>query len=144
MVKINLFFDEFENKDSPGHSIIRLKGGVQLKTKEGWSLPYSAIIDTGAHTSILPLSVWKEILFQPIRKYRMFGLSKNEACALLGTLATVNLILVDEEGNQSTEMEAVFFLAETDQVPILFGFNGLLDKLNVLFNFKENSGYVED
>ena len=107
-------------------------------------MPYSAIIDTGAHTSVLPQSVWKEILSRPLQKYTLFGISKNEECSLSGTLAKVILILVDEEGNQSKKMEAVFFLAETDQVPIIFWFKGLLDKLRVLFDFRENIAYIEE
>ena len=143
MVRINLFFDQFEDQSSPNHNIIRLKCGVQFRTPEGWGLPYSGVVDTGAHTSVLPFSVWKEVVVKHQQDYTVFGLSKKEECALSGTLAKVNLLLIDEKGNQSKEMEATFFLAETDQVPIILGFNGLLDKFKVTFNLIENSGYIE-
>ena len=144
MAKINLFFDQFEAEDNPGYTIVRLKCGIQFKTKEGWNLPYSGVIDTGAHVSVLPLSVWQELLCQSLQDYKIYGLSKKKECTLQGTLATVNLILVDEQGNQSAEMSAVFFLAETDEVPLILGFTGLLERLKVTFHFANNLAFIED
>ena len=131
MAKINLFFDKFEDEDNPGYAIIRLKCGIQLKKEKGWSLPYTSVIDTGAHTSVLPLSVWQELSVKKIKPYKIYGISKDERCGLSGMLGEITIILIDEKGNQSSEINAIFFLAETDQVPIIIGFKGLLEKLRV-------------
>ena len=54
MAKVNLFFDVFQDKElekkSGKYEIIRLKCRVRFKISNGWSEPYSAILDTGAHT----------------------------------------------------------------------------------------------
>ncbi len=35
-------------------ALVRLSILIQFKTKSGWSKLYEAIIDTGAHTSVIP------------------------------------------------------------------------------------------
>ena len=59
-------------------------------------------------------------------------------------LGEITIILIDEKGNQSSEINAIFFLAETDQVPIIIGFKGLLEKLRVTFHFASSTAFVED
>ena len=34
---------------------------IRFKTKSGWSELYEAIIDTGAHTSVIPRYIWEGI-----------------------------------------------------------------------------------
>ncbi|HLC89303.1 MAG TPA: hypothetical protein VJG49_04675 [Candidatus Nanoarchaeia archaeon] len=46
-------------------------------------------------------------------------------------------MIVDQSGNQIQELEAFAFLAETDQIPVIIGFNSLLEKLNVHFDFRK-------
>ncbi len=85
MSKVKLFFETFKDKQiekQNSYDLIRLKGVVQLKTENGWTKPYPAIIDTGAHTSVIPLSIWKQSKHEKIGKYKMFGISKKEACFL--------------------------------------------------------------
>ncbi len=144
MGKVNLFFETFRDAEIDNYTIVRLKCGVQFKTKMGWSQPYSAIIDTGAHTSVIPLSLWKELVHEKIQKYKIFGISKQEGCSILGNMGKVTLIVVDENGNQTKELEICAFLAETDQIPLIIGFNGLLEKLKVNFDFRKNEASVED
>ncbi len=144
MVKVKLFFETFTDSEMSNHTIIRLKCGVQFRKKNGWTQPYSAIIDTGAHTSVIPLSLWKELSYVPKGKHKIFGLSKKEECSLVGELAEIALIFVDEEGIQTTELNARAFLADTDQIPIILGFNGILEQLHVTFEYTKNTAYVED
>ena len=56
---ISLFFDVFIDKELekkvPTHAeIIRLWCLVQFKRQKDWTIPYPALIDTGAHTTIIP------------------------------------------------------------------------------------------
>ncbi|UCE37399.1 MAG: hypothetical protein JSW00_18380 [Thermoplasmata archaeon] len=41
------------------YELTRLMGWVVFRTTNHWSEPMDAIIDTGAHTSILPKTIWK-------------------------------------------------------------------------------------
>lgn len=148
MSKVNLFFETINDAEIESsvqnYKIIRLKCGIQFKTKQGWSKPYSAIIDTGAHTSVIPLSIWKDITTEIIGQSTIFGLSKKEECALSGELGKITIMIIDQEGSQTKELKITAFLAETDQVPIIIGFNGMLEKVKVTFNFQKNNAYIED
>ena len=39
--------------------LIRFRCLVQLRTSEGWTAPYKAIIDIGTPISVIPLFIWK-------------------------------------------------------------------------------------
>lgn len=145
MARVNLFFEAFADPKIAERMIIRLKCGIQLKTSRGWSEPYSGIIDTGAHISAIPSSIWKEgVIALQKGKYVLFGLSKKQECALHGEIAEVTLIVVDEVGNQIGELSLPAFLAETDQIPLILGFSGLLEKVSLYFDYKQNVAYVEE
>lgn len=145
MARVNLFFETFADPKIAERTIIRLKCGIQFKTSFGWSEPYSGIIDTGAHISAIPSSVWKEgVAYRKKGRYLLYGLSKKEECALPGEIAEVTLILVDEAGNQIGELPLTVFLAETDQIPLILGFSGLLDNVSLHFDYKQNLAYVEE
>ncbi len=144
MASVKLFFETFTDSDISEHKIIRLKSGIQFKMKDGWTQPFSAIIDTGAHTSVIPLSIWKEIAYTKQGKHKIFGLSKKEECSLIGELAQVSLILIDDEASQTKELNAIAFLAETDQIPVILGFKGLLEHLRVAFDYQNELAYADD
>lgn len=145
MARVKLFFEIFSDHEITEHNIIRLKSGLQFKTPLGWSKPYSGIVDTGAHLTAIPTSIWKNLTPSGKGKeYTLFGLSKKQECGLNGEISTIAIILVDEEGNQTTEIELTAFLAETDQIPLILGFSGLLEKVSLHFDYQQNVAYVEE
>lgn len=145
MGSINLFFETFADPIIRNHVIIRLKAGIQFKILKGWSKPYSGIIDTGAHITAIPSSIWKNLTFiEKSGNYGLFGLSKNKECVLHGELAKISVILVDESGNQTNEFILTAFLAETDHIPLILGFNGLLEKMSLYVDYKRRAAYVEE
>lgn len=148
MARVNLFFDLIRDGDIEkiikNHNIIRLKCAVQFKSKTGWSQPYSAIVDTGAHTSLLPLSIWKYLIYEKSGEYRMFGIAKNDECGIPVEIGKVTCIIVDESGSQTKELNIVAFLAGTDKVPLIIGYKDVLEKINVVSRFSQDIAYVED
>ena len=148
MAKVNLFFETLRDNQIEGciqnYNIIRLKCGIQLKTKDGWTQPYSAIIDTGAHTSVIPLSIWKELACERKGEYKMFGISKKEECSIPVDIGKITCIIIDEFGNCTKELTIYAFLAKTDKVPLIIGFKDLLEKFNAVFNFNKKIAYIED
>lgn len=142
MVRVNFFFETFPYEDL-SCSVTRLKCGIQFKTQEGWTQPHSAIIDTGAHTSVIPSFLWNSLKSTILKENCfIFGLSKRKDCGLSGKMANVTVILIDERGNQTEEYIVAAFLAETDQVPLILGFNGLLDKLKMIINCPDYEAYA--
>lgn len=148
MARVNLFFERYNDtqidRHVPTNSIIRLKCGAQFKTKNGWTKPYPAIIDTGAHTSVIPLSIWKQTTHELLGDYKMFGIAKKEECSIPVKIGKVMGIIVDEFGNQSNELNCCALLADTDNVPLIIGFKGVLENFRVVFDYKKNVAYVED
>ncbi|MEM3608295.1 MAG: hypothetical protein QW238_05480, partial [Candidatus Bathyarchaeia archaeon] len=102
-----------------------------------------AIIDTGAHTSILPLTVWEEAYVELIGDYYVRGLVPKEECILPVKIGWVHGILLDRSGNRTSELKFRAYLAPTDEVPLIIGFKDLMDRCELQFNSKSLTGYVE-
>ncbi|MFQ6056126.1 MAG: hypothetical protein ACE5KT_12665 [Methanosarcinales archaeon] len=63
--KIELYFDQdidpdLENKIRGKGHIIRLYCDVMFRTQNGWTEPYTAIVDSGAHISVIPRRIWSK------------------------------------------------------------------------------------
>ncbi len=146
--RIKLFFETFEDphlkKKLGSYKIIRLKSSVLFKTLKGWSGVYDAIIDTGAHTTLIPLSIWKRILAKSIIKSAVQGISSKPGCSIPVIIGKVRCALSDEAGNLSQELETTAYLALTDETPLILGFKDLLDKFKIYFNYQNKEAYLEE
>jgi len=64
-IEINLEFETRLDSEllSVGIStrLIRLIASLRLKTAEGWSDPYNAIIDMGSPITIIPKHIWDKV-----------------------------------------------------------------------------------
>lgn len=79
MTKINAFFETFVDtelyeKIHKRSAVIRVYCMVKFKTNEGFTEPYPAIIDTGAHTSLIPLKIWKSADHKILGEHYVKGL----------------------------------------------------------------------
>ncbi|MFQ6120018.1 MAG: hypothetical protein ACE5KE_09045 [Methanosarcinales archaeon] len=80
---IHLFFEVGKNKvveelTGEEHKIIRLKGNIQFRLQNGWSRKYDAIINTGVHTSVIPVDIWRNIYFKELASAELVKLCKNK------------------------------------------------------------------
>lgn len=122
---------------------LRIISTITLKTKSGWSKPRMAIIDTGAHTSILPLTVWEESDVEILGDYFVRGVVPKKECVLPVKIGWVRAMILDRFGNRTSELRFRAYLAPTDDVPIIIGFKDLMDKGELNFNSKSFTGYIE-
>ncbi len=147
-MRVNLFFDTFKNKDLEKvigkHDIIRLKCYIQFKQEDDWSEVYEAIVDTGAHTTVIPLSIWKEIKYKKLGEHHIFGISNKPECAISSDIGEVTTVIIDSDGNYTNELKIRALLVHTDEVPLIVGFSGLLDGFKSFFNYKKNIAYLEE
>ncbi|PKP56299.1 MAG: hypothetical protein CVT88_02410 [Candidatus Altiarchaeales archaeon HGW-Altiarchaeales-1] len=147
-MQVRLRFEQFkssglENKLSESVNFIRLFCSIKFKTPAGWYKTKDAIIDTGAPISLIPLDVWNNSDVKILAEHRAYGINTKEECTIPVKVGKVKCILVDEEGNQSEEMEILSYLALTNTVPIILGFKDLLERFKLCFDFYEKEAWIE-
>lgn len=143
---IKLYFKEFYDLDliakgAKSH-IIRLFVDVQFKTRDGWTEPYSAILDTGAHAALIPFKVWGECLVNFTAEHVVRGVVPKEECSLPILIGDISCVLVDRE-RQTEELKISAYLALTDDVPLLIGFWDLLERFKLCMDYRSKEAYLE-
>ena len=124
-------------------TLIRLISKVKFKTHKGWSKTYDALIDTGAHTTLIPLSIWQDIETDILADHEVKGILAKKECSVLVKVAKVKTVMFDLEGNQTDELEIPAYLSLIENVPLLIGFRGILDKFSVCFDYRQNTAFIE-
>ena len=146
--KVNLFFRrlyDFEllEKLPDYDGLLRLSCIMRFKTRDGWTELKNVIIDTGAHTTLIPLSLWKRLDVEILTEHYVRGLVPDEKCKVDVKVGWVKGVIVDERGNQTDEIRFRAFLASIDAIPIIIGFKDLLDKFKLCFDSINKTGYIE-
>jgi hypothetical protein len=124
--------------------LIRLSILIQFKMETGWSELYEAIIDTGAHTSVIPKYIWEESYTEEKADHSVQGIVPKKECSLPVKVSTVRGILFDDELNHTNEVEFYAYCALDDKVPLILGFKGLLDRFAIYFNIGTEIAYLEE
>jgi len=145
--KINLFYETYTepklSKLISDYKVIRIKGLVRILRHSKLSDPYRAIIDTGAHMSVVPFYIWKDAKIERLGHYEVSGLSTKPECKIPGVIGKIWLLIQDRCGNK-TDLQAVHAcLVLTDEVPFIIGFKDLLSRFNVCFNYEKGEAYIE-
>jgi|SRR3989344_1794931 len=146
MVKINGFFETFLDKElynklQKRSKVIRVNCIIKFKTKNGFSEPYPAIIDTGAHTSVIPLEAWQTSEHQIFGEHHIAGLVPGvifdvKVGELTGILADVI--------NVSKEHKFLCYFSPNDSTPLILGFKELLEHFEIVIDYKENIITLEE
>lgn len=124
-------------------ALIRLSILIQFKTKSGWSKLYEAIIDTGAHTSVIPEYIWRGIEVEEKADHSVQGLIPKKECSLPVKVSIVKGRLFDEELNCTRDVKFYAYCASDDGVPLILGFKELLDRFPVYFDIESDAAYLE-
>jgi hypothetical protein len=146
-MRVNLFFrvlhdPQLEEKLS-GIEIIRLKALVRFKTARGWSDIYEAIVDTGAHMSLIPLSIWQEAEHTKLARHRIRGIVPKAGCTLPVLVGKVHCRLVDRQGRRTGPLEIHAFLAQTDEVALILGFKDVLMRFAHHIDYRTDTAYID-
>ena len=123
--------------------LIRLSILIRFKTSSGWSKLYEAIIDTGAHTSVIPRYIWEGIYAEEKVDHSVQGIVPKEECSLPVKVSIICGVLFDDELNHTKEVEFYAYCALDDRVPLIVGFKGLLDRFAVHFDIGSDMAYLE-
>ncbi len=134
---------ELKQKRIEPHIFNRIYATVGYKAKDSFSYE-EGLVDTGAIVSLLPKMVWKKLMVEPLGHHQIKGIVKKNECALPVMIAKVTCKLLDEFGNESSEFNSIVYCAESDDVPVILGLKGILDKLNLHILFDKNKAYLEE
>ncbi|HMF30694.1 MAG TPA: hypothetical protein VKK79_04735 [Candidatus Lokiarchaeia archaeon] len=123
--------------------MLRIFTLVKFRTLLGWSRTLEAIIDTGAYTTLLPVSVWETLDIQVLGDYFVQGLVPRRECTLPVKIGLVTAVIFDDRGNISPEMQLHCFLGLTDETPLVIGFKDLLEKFALHIDTPNQEAFLE-
>lgn len=123
--------------------LVRLSILIQFKTESGWSKLYEAIIDTGAHTSVIPRYIWEGIYADEKVDHSVQGIVPKKECSLPVKVSNIRGALFDDELNHTNEVVFHAFCAIDDRVPLILGFKNLIENFTIHFNIKSGVAYLE-
>lgn len=123
--------------------LIRIVAQVCFKTKDNqWTRPYSAIIDTGAPVSLIPVSIWKEIDVKIFTDYRISGIVPNKGSSIPVKVGNATCTIIDRKASTG-DLNINAYLTLTDKVPLIIGFDNLLTDLKLVSDYKTKLAYLE-
>lgn len=105
----------------------RLWVRVQFQLLNGWTDFHLAIVDTGAPYSMIPESLWAPLPVERLVKLPLRGIVPGRAAEMDAVLGRVSGRLLDAQRTSPT-LSLWAMLAYTDQVPLILGWSGCLDR----------------
>jgi hypothetical protein len=147
--KIKFWFEKIRSPDLEEKvpdigELTRLFCTIKMKSKKGWSDSLNAIVDTGAPFSVIPLDIWTDLDTTILTEQEIRGINPRKECTLPALIGKTKCILLDEEGNQSKELEVLSYFALSNLVPLIVGFRDILEKFKVCFDYKEDIAFAEE
>ncbi|ODS41560.1 MAG: hypothetical protein A7315_01440 [Candidatus Altiarchaeales archaeon WOR_SM1_79] len=145
MAEINLLIDrsrrdeELEKKIPLLKPVIRIKCGFLF---EGTEIPRIAIVDTGAHTSVIPFRFWRNMNVEILAKHYTAGIVPGKKIPV--NVGYIIGKLVDSEGNESKEIQFLSYLSFTNKITLLLGMRDLLEKFDLHLKFSENKAWLKE
>lgn len=128
--------------DDPGVIISRVFCQVTFGSPKETENTHWAIVDTGAPTSLIPHRLWRDCPVLKLKDTKLEGFVARPECRLPVIDGVITCTLLDEQ-SFSDPLAIRAHLALVDEVPLLLGFSGLLDRARVYFSVAEDEAYLE-
>jgi len=142
-IRLVLRIDERSDPDDSTLVITRLLGWVSFLTVDGELTDLElAILDTGAPLSLIPQDVWQNCRYLKMRDDAVRGVVPKPNCELPVIDSVVACVLQDDAGQASELLTIRAHLAHSEDVPLLIGFSGLLDRTDVCFSVNRSEAYL--
>lgn len=123
---------------------IAIKPSIRLITQIKFpelEVPEDAILDTGAHISVIPLQIWKRLDTKILVKHKMKGIVPDHEIPV--NVGYVKAKIVDRRGNESTEMRFLSCLAFTNKIPLILGLRDMLENFDIHIKFSSEEAFLE-
>ncbi len=125
------------------HKGIRLLTVMQFLAVKGWGEPEIAIVDTGAPISLVPYRIWRKYINEVIGETELRGVIPKKECVMPVKVAIVRIRLVDPEYT-TEEIELKAYLALSEDVPLIIGFENLLSEFNIFCSYRTQNAFIEE
>ncbi|MBI3319182.1 MAG: hypothetical protein HYZ89_01150 [Candidatus Omnitrophica bacterium] len=125
-----------------GFWLSRILCSVRFPVAQGLSDPYQAIIDTGAPTAIVPLSLWSQTHVNRLKTFSLQGLVARKECAIPVIAGIIGAVLEDRHGHQ-VKRSFRAYLAQTDDVPLILGMQDILAESKLFLDLKTETAWLE-
>jgi len=141
--RIKLRISQQPSRDDPLVVVTRLICRVTFCGERGELGPERyGILDTGAPVSLIPKRMWQGYPVLKLRDATVRGIIDRAECALEVIDGVIGATLTDGEST-SEALTIRAHLAHTDDIPLLLGFSGLLDRADVHFSVERREAYLE-
>ena len=130
---------ELERKIPDLKPIMRLKSAILFTGKD---VPDIAIVDTGAHISLIPFQTWEGLDVDMIAEHHIGGVLPGETMPV--KVGYVKAMLLDEFGNESQEIRFLAYLALTNNVNLLLGVRDMLERFTLHIDFANDEAYLQE
>ena len=115
----------------PRRFLARLYGRIRFRQGQGWSDDHTALIDTGAPYSVVPLALWPALRMQRVATQAIRGIVPGVHAEMSAELAKISAQLLDAT-HRSPRLTLWAMLAESDRVPLILGWSGCLDRVRLV------------
>jgi len=141
--RIKLRISQQPSRDDPLVVVTRLICRVTFCGERGELGPERyGILDTGAPVSLIPKRMWQGYPALKLRDATVRDIIDRAECALEVIDGVIGATLTDGEST-SEALTIRAHLAHTDDIPLLLGFSGLLDRADVHFSVERREAYLE-
>jgi len=104
--------------------------------------PEDALVDTGAHISLIPFQTWKSINVEIVTEHSMKGVVPDKDISV--NVGFVKAKLIDRDDSESKEIKFLSYLAFTNKVPLILGMRDLLEQFDLHILLSQNKAYLKE
>ena len=115
---------------------------LRFREVPGWSDEYFAIVDTGAPFSVIPVSIWRSVMFTDLGSTQLRGIIPKSSASLPARRAAVSAVLADEQG-VSPSLDLGALLVNEMDVPLILGWSGCLDRSKLTLDGLHQQAWLE-
>ena len=141
--RVKLHISQRPDRDDPLVVVTRLICRAAFYREDGELGPERyGILDTGAPVSLIPQKIWQDYPILKLKDTTVKGIVDRPESVLQVIDGVIGIILTDGE-SISEPLTVRAHLAHTDDIPLLLGFSGLLDRADVRFSVNRSEAYLE-
>lgn len=141
--RIRLTISKRIARDDLSTIVTRLLTRASFRTFDGITKPSWAIVDTGAPTSLIPYKVWRQCPVLKLKDTVIQGIADHKECDILVIEGVIGCALSDGHTMLPEMVIRAHLAPEGDEVPLLIGFDAMLERMSLYCAVWDNEAYLE-